>query len=447
MTNRQSAPKSFVKKGCLVLLLLPILLLLLITLVADYLNIPLIPLDLIRPMVRLELKCQVEEFTPQELAARLGSTTGVKVFILKASGEAFHDRSEGRYETDAEGRMKIFLPRGAYRLRAELDILQNSRLSHYRIPSADTTLPFEAKSDTTTLEVVLREVAEPDLAKIVGAITESIRRGAVGEAEALTQQALSSDARTSDDPAVIARLNNFETSLSLIIDQLTAFSQLPLASYTSRLKSLQAIDALLTKLAPDLRSEDRQVIWGGEHLSLRAQINGLIQVRERIIETNLTNFKLFKTGKQYDGALEIWLRIVNDQELFPGVEQLNDSLAGTIADLEANELADIIEKVRSQLMTQVQTAQQHYLDGELDESWKTFGLVKRRIILFGSILDLPETLSEEVDSYLDDIVTLTQANKAYSERKRDAALALYSKLRNPNQAAIMRIASLEGEFE
>ncbi|MBN2056236.1 hypothetical protein JW905_15025 [bacterium] len=438
--------KKRLKTGCLIIVVVPVVVLAGAVLVADWLNIPLLPLDLLNRMGSIEIRCRIGNLEGMDLYELVAAAGGVRITIFDSQGRPYMDRSGGEYTTDTTGELKVFLPRGNYRIAASAQVLRAGKLERYQVAGGGT-MPVCAQAEYTLLELKLEQLQERDTAQVMGTMEELIRTGRVEEAEELGRNLADgfTDGGEPGEAAARSRLAVWLSTLERIRTTMMEIDELPLSAYNSRLRLFAIVRGWMLELLPEDQEDRLQVVWHGEQINLSSRIDSIDKVRERVIATHLENIRRFLGIRLFQAALEQWAMIATDSELYDGTESLSDALASDIEAIQQDELEAIKTRVRDQILKNLEEAIRFYEDGKIDEAWKKFGFIKRRLDIFVTLLELDADVLERIDTYTEDCMTLIRADRAYQAFKYDVAMEEYRRLHNPGQAARMRMQALEAQ--
>jgi tetratricopeptide (TPR) repeat protein len=408
--------KHPILRGCLWLCISIAIIVITVVAVLDWINFAFMPLDLLRPMGVLDIRCVSDEAQASLFGELLRGEGGVQLEIRDAQGRPLPAERGLPSRTDVNGQAKLYLPRGKYRIHAEIEGVVAGEL-HRLATSPDPEIAIRRERRPEPLELVLAPVTLPDEKEEDERLSALLVAGEYEEAERFVTGILP---RRSGDSWF---RNAAETTVELagIAREMRA---LPLAAYNSQIELALRMVQLVSRVAHEGDPRKFRFRFGTMAIPIVGHVKALREARDQVITEHLDNFQRFLASNNRVFALEQWLKVAENEELYREGADLDPAVALRIEELEP-QIEELEVQVKEELEQRLEAAKDLHDRGRIAEARAEFSDLRRRLPIFLHALELDERVILTCESYLDDLRLLAEAEDEYTKNHYEEALMIY----------------------
>ena len=484
--------KEMKLKGCFFLLikifLIIVFLVIVACLVLDYINFPFYPIDLINKYSQIEIVVKIND-TREDIEKLMEKEGGVKIEIYRAQDiERIENTPPYKvYHTDVLGRLKIFLPRGKYFIKARIYGLKALKLIKYTIPDPKGYFLIVNK-DKMNVELTLEPQTKTSFKEKKDRIDKLIFNGKFKDAFDFVNTTV----LFTEDKMQKTLLLKYRDILKKINALSDSLKELSANSYNTKIMDLQQILDLLKSLYPrddikkfrifmkppsiemveknsssnehEVVAEDIPAENEGYSIIIVDYIEAIRKARDYVINYHLKNLREFlKEKKKLEGKkyfeikadrekikkeqsiispYETLIKFYKDPELYNPEEKYSPEIQRQLKDIEQlaeelkEEVIDLIEEIFNEAKFQ-------YEKGKFSESRKLFARLNRYINIFKDELEYSQVMKLKVAEYLHDIAKLDFAESEFIQNNYQKALEYYMSVINKSDWIKRRIKEIQ----
>ncbi len=416
-----------ISAGCLFILFFPLLIAAGVVLWADWVNYPLLPVDLFNTLRTVEFQCKISGESREFLTNAIRETGGVSISIMDKEGKPLKSRNLSKLKTDLVGKTIISLPEGRYRVAASLRTIKQNRLIRFQTRYGPEGEPVDISEESRTIILELFPGDDPDLTRAWNLFKEFTGRGNLHKALKLAKTILQDESQGKyEDPAeqrTILELKRNVDRITDIFDLLEQIEQAPNNAYNTSIGIVEDILLYLERICPESAPDELKIQTHEEILYPAYRIESLKQARDAVIFMHLENFNRFMDIRHYPTALEEWLKIIENQELYREDQDMGEDLMAFFDEVKER-IPEIQDKVKAWLISNHEQARKLLGEGKTEDSWKHMSVVFRNYDIFKKNLELSEDLWTQNESLREDARRIMEAEQAYNESRYEEALRL-----------------------
>lgn len=370
----------------------------------DLFNLPLWPVDYLRPRIPVEIKCHLAGLETTIATELIRNGGGIEVVLAPARGG-----SATTLLSDPLGIIRTVVPIGRFKATAQLAAVYQGY--HYvfstkqrgdrnqDVPGAES---IAFSNSIQVQEITLSENVHVSSETITANFKRYLMAGDWASAQILAEKLGDSERQ------------DIDTLQSLYAE----IEQLPIAAYNSRIEKLGRIIEIAGRYLPDpdklMVRNDSGAVWVNSHrTAIRASRNAVISADLRMMQS-------FLEQNNAKATLEIWMQYEKNPELNPGNSE-DYALLPTGLHAMQLQIPEIRLMVEKDLTAVYDDAVARFEGGDFDTSRKLFAEVLtwlRNIDLIEEFKDM----SLDTRSYLDDIALMSLSNEMIRSGRYQEAL-------------------------
>lgn len=370
----------------------------------DLFNLPLWPVDYLRPRIPVEIKCHLAGLETTIATELIRNGGGIEVVLAPARGG-----STTTLLSDPLGIIRTVVPIGRFKATAQLAAVYQGY--HYvfstkqrgdrnqDVPGAES---IAFSNSIQVQEITLSENVHVSSETITANFKRYLMAGDWASAQILAEKLGDSERQ------------DIDTLQSLYAE----IEQLPIAAYNSRIEKLGRIIEIAGRYLPDpdklMVRNDSGAVWVNSHrTAIRASRNAVISADLRMMQS-------FLEQNNAKATLEIWMQYEKNPELNPGNSE-DYALLPTGLHAMQLQIPEIRLMVEKDLTAVYDDAVARFEGGDFDTSRKLFAEVLtwlRNIDLIEEFKDM----SLDTRSYLDDIALMSLSNEMIRSGRYQEAL-------------------------
>ncbi|MBN1551702.1 hypothetical protein JW979_09540 [bacterium] len=395
-----------------------------VVLAGDWLNLPLWPFDYLKPRVPVEIRSYLDGFDEETTQQMLHHGGGAVITVYSDNGkEVFTERTGG------DGVLRKVLPAGRFTIHSVLTVVFNGEFYYFSAGSkhgsnlgGERELSAEVCRGRQQIPIVLKHIAETSETILNRLLKGYLQEGDLNGAAVLSRNI---------NPEVTARIDR-------MIDLRNHLDVLPYTAYNSSIILLMTLDELI---ASECDCHHRKINTPGEIVVIDSRLNALRRSRDKVVQTYLELISEFFEDDKKEAALEQWMQLKNNDELFPDESDIQEDYWAAIdfyKDIMPDIENDIIEDIREDYAKSVDL----YKQGDLSTSRIHFTSLLLRI----RNLQLQDVFTDEITEiqwYLDDIALLFTASEAIRNNNFTNALLMLDTVVHSSDLVKRRIDEVE----
>ncbi|MBI2565955.1 MAG: hypothetical protein HYV63_02830 [Candidatus Schekmanbacteria bacterium] len=296
----------------------------------DWANVPLWPMDLIRPLVLVELWYVPEAADAADWRALANTQGGVLMRLRTASRRPLGDYPDRRYLVDGASKLKVVLPPGRYLVWAGAAGVLRSHFTSFATAAGHGYRAFDVRrgAERQVVQLAIASLPEADDETLVELLDTALLAGDLEQLEQLAALVLArGDAPgaaagppSPDSAKSVARRAELVARAVRAIDAaLRALDELPSAHYSSRLNVADQLLAAANALYSGGASADRPrtLRRGTRFFSPELLRDGVLQARNDAIRTAARSIQGFFAARAYVKGLAMWYWLQANREMIP----------------------------------------------------------------------------------------------------------------------------------
>ncbi len=386
--------------------------------VGDYLNLPLWPMNWLKPHIPVEIHCRFHDVDSHALQGLLKHSDGVHVTIASTAKTVIQELT-----SDREGIARVVVPVGKFKVKAVYSAVSESEW-FYLTSRLDTdptepwvTMVFDREQQTG--DIGLSRVSEIPQEEINHRLELYLKEGDF-RAAGVAAEKLSPD---------------FSKDMQTLREYQEQLEQLPIPAYNSAVRLLQEMSGLLMKYLPD--PSTHAVQFHGRIIQIPTHQVAILKSRNSVIQSVLDIMTEHHAAGRLDAVLEEWYQLTKNPELYPEVPLPGADLPAGMSQFEAV-VASVTGQLPAELEENYNQCVQLYQNGDLRAARQKFTRLLTHLRNMNLLKEYPE-MESDIRSYLDDIAIITSANNEIRMDHLESALALLDLVLTPNELVHRKI--------
>jgi hypothetical protein len=385
----------------------------------DAFNLPLWPLDYIKPRIPVEFTFNMSGYDAELAQRMIHQSHGIEMEIVSPKGQ--HLQS---LRSDSEGIIRTVVEVGEYRISALLATVYEGSFhafsshpgSGYSDGSGIPVRVIGRQNNNCILDLYPVKESTPIFLRRI--LTAYLTEGELNAAYVV--------ARDLDPPVIF--------DLERLVELRNEMDILPHSSYNSLIAFLEETKMILADYVPP---EKMKFKLPGEVVNIHSRLAALRYSRDQIVRYHVRLMDEFSNGGKLEAVLQEWFNLTRNLEIYPENPRERRNISERLAFYEQS-MPEIESQLIFEIQHQYREGEETYFKGDIETARKQF----TRLLSMIHNLNAYSTFSdmdEEIRAYMDDISLIFAAGQAIRDNRLDTALAMLDTVIHPNQLVHRRI--------